>query len=88
MLSTLCNTSKSNTRLDKFLFLFILFRSVSGLAHFAGGRHQDFCSAASVACRYFEVGAKLLSGKEKLGGCQTCQTFFRIVLVLFSSFQP
>lgn len=33
MYSALRNTSKPNTRLDKFLFLLISFCSVSGLVH-------------------------------------------------------
>lgn len=53
MYSALRNASKSNTELDKFLFLLISFRSVGGLVRINGGRNRDFCSPANVTGRFF-----------------------------------
>lgn len=63
-LSVLRNASKSNTGLDKFLFLFISFRSVSGLARIHRGRNQDFRLPANVAGRFLKLAPSFCQGNE------------------------
>lgn len=66
MPSVLRNASQSSTRLDKFLFLLISFRGVSGLARIHRGHNRDFRLPASVAGRFVKLAPNLCQGMSSM----------------------